>query len=168
MKRSQDALREESHALRCELAGEVLGSSGRVRLQVMGWSMLPTIFPGDTVLIERATSERVSKGDIVLFRRARGLVVHRVSGTSDSAGDLQIITQGDGMARPDPPISSSQLLGKVSFIVRDGRCVEPTKRLGLAGRAVASLARCSSSAARVIVRVHKVGRESQESSLCQG
>ena len=83
----------ELHALKCELAGEVLRSSGRLRLRVTGWSMLPAIFPGDTLVIERANGESLGKGDIVLFHRDRRLFVHRVSGTSGSDQDLQIVTQ---------------------------------------------------------------------------
>jgi signal peptidase I len=113
----------ELHALKCELAGEVLRASGRLRLRVTGWSMLPAIFPGDTLLIERANSESVGKGDIILFQRDRRMFVHRVSGKFGCDRDLQIVTQGDGMPNPDPPVSSSQLLGKVSFVVRDGRCL---------------------------------------------
>jgi signal peptidase I len=163
----EDVLRPELHALKCELASEVLRSSGRLRLRVTGWSMVPTIFPGDTIVIEHAGSERVNKGDIVLFHRDRRLFVHRVSGKTGSAGDLRIITQGDGMRRPDPPVAGSQLLGKVSLVVREGRCLEPAKTMGLSGRAVAALVRRSSSAARVIVGVHQMGRELQEPNSCQ-
>lgn len=157
----------ELHALKCELAGDVLRSSGQLRLRVTGWSMVPTILPGDTLLIEPAGSERVGKGDIVLYRRGRRLFVHRVSEKSVSAGDLRIITQGDGMRRPDPPISAAQLLGKVTFVVRDGRCLVPAKSPGLVMRSVAALARRSSFVARVIVGVHNLGRTSQEPNLCQ-
>jgi signal peptidase I len=129
--------------------------------------MLPAIFPGDTLVIEPANSESVGKGDIVLFHRDRRLFVHRVSGKSGNARDYQIITQGDGMPNPDPPVSSSQLLGKVSFVVRDGRCLEPARIPGFSMRAVAALVRRSSSAARVVVGVHKIGQGPQE-PLCQG
>jgi signal peptidase I len=157
----------ELHALKCELAGEVLRSSGRLRLRVTGWSMLPAIFPGDTLVIERANSESVGKGDIVLFHRDRRMFVHRVSGKSGSDGDLQIVTQGDGMPKPDPPVSSCQLLGKVSFVVRDGRRLRLAKSPGLRMRAVSAMVRRSSSVARVVVGVHKMGQGPQE-PLCQG
>ncbi len=68
----------ETHAVKCELAGDVLRSSGTLRLQVSGWSMLPAIRPGDVLVIHRAGSEDVSKGDIVLFSRDRRLFAHRV------------------------------------------------------------------------------------------
>ncbi|HLW84597.1 MAG TPA: S24/S26 family peptidase [Candidatus Sulfotelmatobacter sp.] len=157
----------ELHALKCELAGEVLRSSGGLRLRVTGWSMLPTIFPGDTLLIERTASESVGKGDVVLFHRDRRLFVHRVSRKRGNARDPQIITQGDGMLRPDPPLSGSQLLGKVCFVERDGWCLEPPKNLGLRGRAIAVLVRRSTSAARVIVGLHKMARKPREPHPCQ-
>jgi signal peptidase I len=156
----------EVHALKCELAVEVLSSSGRLRFPVMGWSMLPAIFPGDTLVIEPARSESVGQGDIVLFRRDGRLFAHRVSGKSGSASDFQIVTQGDGMASPDPPVSSSQLLGKVSFVERDRRCLEPTRIPGLSMRAVSALVRRSSWDARAVVGVHKMGGGSQE-ALCK-
>lgn len=115
--------------------------------------MLPTIFPGDTLLIERASGDCVGRGDIVLFGRDRRLFVHRVLGKSASGGDLEIVTQGDGLREPDPPISSSHLLGKVAFLVRDGRRLEPAKSLGVSSRAVVALVRRSSSAARAIVGI---------------
>ena len=149
----------ELHALKCELAGEVLRSSGKLRMQVAGWSMAPAIWPGDTLLIEPTDAERVEKGDIVLFQRDRRLFVHRVAGQTE---DLQIVTQGDGMLRPDPPITGSQLLGKVSFIVRDGRLLEPAKSLGFGGRAVAAVVRRSSSAVRVFAEVRAMTRFSHE------
>ena len=167
MMQSEDAFRAELHALKCELAGDVLRSAGRLRLRVTGWSMLPTIFPGDIVVIERASGEHVVKGDIVLFDRDRRLFVHRVSGRCGNTGDLQIVTQGDGMARPDPPISGSQVLGKVSFVVRNGRLMQPANSLGFSSRAVAALARRSSSAARAIVGIYKMGEELQEPEPCQ-
>ena len=156
----------EVHALKCELAGEVLSSSGRLRLRVTGWSMLPAIFPGDTLVIEPARSESVGKGDIVLFRRDGRLFAHRVSGKSGSASDFQIVTQGDGMRNPDPPVSSSQLLGKVSFVVREGRCLELAQTPRLSMRAVAAVVRRSSWAARVVVGVHKMGQGPEE-ALCK-
>src|SRR5450631_1317539 len=99
---------DETHALKCELAGEVLRSSGKLRLRVTGWSMLPTVWPGDTLLIERVGREEVSEGDIVLFGRDRRLFAHRVVAKVDISENLQLTTQGDGMPRPDAPLVDSE------------------------------------------------------------
>jgi len=140
---------DQGHAAKCELASEVLRTSGRLRLQVNGWSMLPTIWPGDTLQLERARREELSAGDIVLFHRDRRLFAHRIVAT---AADM-VTTRGDAMPQSDPTLAEDQVLGRVAYIVRDGRCIEPTKTLSLSQWAVAGIARSSGFGARVIVEL---------------
>lgn len=135
------------HALKCELAGEVLRSSGYLRLQVSGWSMLPAVWPGDTLELERTARSELSAGDIVLFTRHRRLFAHRVTASSGNA----IRTRGDAMSRPEPVVTEDQLLGRVSSIVRDGRRIPPRRNLTLSQRALAGVVRSSDFGARVIV-----------------
>lgn len=139
--------------VKCQLAAETLRQSGKLRLQVMGWSMLPTIWPGDILIIERAQHSAVSQGDIVLFGREQRFFVHRIvkKATQDPSG---LLTQGDAMESPDPPVEEHDLLGKVSLIVRNGRCIQPNRKLNIFDRAVANLVRLSENGARVIVSVH--------------
>jgi len=151
-----------AHTMKCELAGEVLRSAGTLRLRVTGWSMLPTIVPGDTLIVDRVSDDRanhdhagsgISPGDIVLFARDQRLFAHRV--VSVAGGETNyVITQGDGMPHPDSPVAASELLGRVSFIVRSGRYIEPGSKLGVSRRAVAELVRRFDSAARILVGVH--------------
>jgi signal peptidase I len=143
----------ESHAVKCELAAEVLRSSGALRLQVTGSSMLPTVWPGDTLLIECVENCAVSVGDIVLFGRDRRLFVHRVTGKIDTPGELKILTCGDAMPQPDPPVPEGDLLGKVSFISRNGKLIVPRKTPRWTERVIAALARSSDFAARVVVGI---------------
>jgi hypothetical protein len=113
--------------------------------------MLPAILPGDTLVVESASRDSVNRGDIVLFGRDRRLFAHRVVARPHSS---QILTRGDSMARPDPPVSADEILGKVSYIIRDGKCIEPRRRQKFSERAMAALARRSQVAARVVVGVH--------------
>jgi signal peptidase I len=145
---------DEAHALKCALAGEVLRSSGTLRLQVMGWSMLPTVWPGDTLVIESASSNSVCEGDIVLFGRDRRLFAHRVVTKPSQPGDSRVVTRGDAMPAADSPLAEDELLGKVSVIVRNGRCIAPSRSLRFSERAVAALIRRSEIAARVVVGAH--------------
>ena len=144
---------DDAHALKCELAAESLRSSGTLRLQVTGWSMLPAVWPGDTLVVESVSSNAVAEGDIVLFSRDRRLFAHRVVAQDSAPGD-RILTQGDAMPVPDSPVSDKELLGKVSFIVRNGKRIEPSRSLRISERAVAALVRSSEIAARVVVGVH--------------
>jgi len=156
------------NALKCQLAGEVLRSSGKLRLCVTGWSMLPSVWPGDTLLVERASADQVCEGDIVLFGRDRRLFAHRVVAGARAVDNPQIITRGDGMPRPDPPVADSELLGRVSHILRDGRCIDPRTSLRLPERLMAAMVRRSDSATRLLVRVHGLRQTSPERvSPCQ-
>ena len=145
---------DDVHALKCELAGKVLRSSGTLRLRVMGWSMLPVVRPGDTLVVESADTSAVAKGDIVLFGRDRRLFAHRVVSKRMKSGDSRVVTRGDAMPAPDPPLAHHELLGRVSFIVRNGRCIQPRRNLRFSERAVAAFVRSSEIAARVVVGVH--------------
>jgi len=156
----RNAAPDAAHSVKCDLAGEVLRSSGRLRLRVTGWSMLPTVMPGDTLIVERVSGE-VSRGEIVLFSRNQRLFAHRVVSTPVDGPGL-IITQGDGMPHPDPPVAASELLGKVSRIVRNERCLEPSPKLGVPSRAVAEIVRRSHSAAQIVVGVHGMGAQVAE------
>jgi len=160
----EDAARGNISALKCDLAGEVLRSTGRLRLGVTGWSMLPTIWPGDTLIIERVDCEDVCMGDVVLFGRVHRLLVHRVIAKPASVG--VIVTQGDGMPRPDQAMKGSELLGRVSFILRGGRRFEPRRSLHFYERIMAALVRRFYWAARILVELH-VMRQQEHIVPCQ-
>lgn len=144
----------DAHALQCELASEILGSSGSLRLGVTGWSMLPTVWPGDTLLIEQASAETVQPGDIVLFARNRRFFVHRVIAKNHAAEKIQ--TRGDSMPNMDAPVSSRELLGRVVSIVRNGKKIEPSRERSTTSRSVAALLGHSQAAARVTVAMHEL------------
>jgi signal peptidase I len=154
------------NALKCELADEILRSSGSLRLRVTGWSMLPTVMPGDTLLIERIDSDAVAEGDIVLYGRDRRFFVHRVV-TKCQSQKAEFVTRGDAMPAPDPPVPESDLLGRVSFILRNGKCIEPRRTLRLPERAVAAVVQRSTFAARVVVGVHGMRQNSQSAFSIQ-
>ena len=150
--RGQSQLHDSTHSAKCELAAEVLRSWGKLRLRVNGWSMLPSIRPGDTLLIEAVNYDEVASGEVVLFLRGQRLFVHRAVGRNHA--DLRIITRGDAMRREDRPLNQPELLGKVTLIWRGGKTVGPPKKLGTFARAVAAVVRRFEFVARLVVRVH--------------
>jgi signal peptidase I len=153
----------DAHALLCDLAAEALRSSGKLRLRVNGRSMLPAVWPGDTLLVECAKEGAVHEGDIVLFGRDRRLFAHRVLAKTPAHGGSTIATRGDAMPQPDPPISSHELLGKVAFISRNGKLIKPKKQR-VPQRAMSALLRRSKLAARVAVGIHNFRRTSQRTT----
>jgi signal peptidase I len=150
-------------SLKCEMAAEVLRSCGSLCTRVTGRSMLPTIWPGDTLMIKRTAGNDLAEGDIVWFRRGDRFVVHRVVTVMkrESDGRPMAQTQGDAAPRPDSPISDGDVLGKVGYVVRNGRRITPSRNLRLSERALAKLIQHSHIAARVIVCVHQMLERSQ-------
>ena len=116
-----------STELACGLAGEIVRNFGEVRLRVFGTSMVPSVLPGDLVLIQRAALEEILPGEIAVFLREGRLFVHRVverkkiSVTGSGTEEPCMITRGDRQRDCDPPVSSSELLGRVVCIERDRR-----------------------------------------------
>jgi hypothetical protein len=141
------------------MASEVLRSAGQLRLRVNGWSMLPAVMPGDTLVLERASIDDVAEGEIVLFHRERRFFIHRAVRKADHKGEL--LTRGDAMIRPDPPVKRHELLGKILWIERNGRRVAPSPRLSWHKRAVAAIVQRSETAARIVVGVHSLRQSSQ-------
>jgi len=152
---------ENTHAVQCELAGEVLRSSGSLRLRVTGRSMLPAIWPGDTLEIEHANPDAISEGDIAMFSTEHRFVAHRVVTKDCTAGKSEIRTQGDAVSCPDSPVAAGELFGKVSSIVRNGKRIAPRRHLSFVERAAATVFRHSQIAARVFVGIHGLRQTSR-------
>lgn len=109
------------------LAEEVVRSFGEVRLRVLGTSMAPSVLPGDVVSVRRAKLEEMSVGEIVLFSRGGRFFVHRVVSVCAASAIRCLITRGDRLGYDDPPVNSSEFLGRVVSIERGNRSVGITE-----------------------------------------
>jgi signal peptidase I len=138
------------------LLTEVLGGFGHARLRVTGTSMLPTLWPGDVVALERTDPEALCVGDVILFQEQERLFLHRIVAIDHSA--LRCATRGDAMPQADPQIQCDQILAKaVSVENCEGRIVthlRPPWFAKLLGSAVAH----SDFAGRLALRFHEVRR----------
>jgi hypothetical protein len=126
---------EAREGYKLELAAEVLGSGGTIRLQALGTSMLPSIWPGDVLRIEHKAANVTALGDIVLVSRGGRFFVHRLLEKRDCGW----ITRGDSLPQNDPPVAEAQVLGRVSLIHRETGVIVPKPRLSVFGRTLASL-----------------------------
>lgn len=151
MKQPDRSRPDAGSALKCELAAEVLRSFGTLRFAATGWSMLPSVWPGATLVVERVGPDQVGIGDIVLVGREGRLCAHRVVSLKDDAGNPRWITQGDAMARPDRPVIESELLGRVGYLIRAGKLVAVPAKLSAMERLTAKIVQRSVPAARALV-----------------
>lgn len=146
-----DASADGLAALKCELAGEILRSFGKLRFTATGWSMLPAIFPGDTLVVERVGPDNVAVGDVVLVGREGRLCAHRLVSMIADAECPKWITRGDGMPGPDRPVLANELLGRVVYLIRAGKLITVPTKLGVVEKLVAKVVQRSEPAARALV-----------------
>jgi hypothetical protein len=144
-----------AHAACCSLVAEVLAVSGVVRLRVTGRSMLPSIWPGDTLLVRRRTADQLACGDIVLFRRSERLFAHRVVSGVGGAG-ARVVAKGDGLPGADSPVSPDEVLGTVCRILRRGTWLEPRSRLEPLERLVAVIFQRAPRVGGAVVRLQQL------------
>ena len=133
-----------------ELAAQAMRSFGELRLRVTGSSMLPAVRPHDVLLARHCRIEETGPGDIVLYMRQRRLFAHRVVARSVT----QLITQGDGMAEADVPVTAHEFLGKITQVMRRGNPIRHASKPGLRTRMAAVLFRRSAIAGRIFTRLH--------------
>lgn len=86
---------------------ESLKGGRRLRFIVKGNSMSPFIKDGESVEVERA--ERIRIGDVVLLRRKKEFLLHRVIFLSKNF----VITKGDKSPFIDPPFERKDIIGRV-------------------------------------------------------
>lgn len=139
------ALTPES--LQCELLAEAIRLHGRARLRVQGTSMLPSLWPGDVLRVERRGSAEVGVGCIVLYRREQRVFAHRVV-----KKDPGLVTRGDRLAHPDPPLRPEELLGEVTWVERGGNGFAPARRAGWAAALLRLVSRVSDLPAGLLLR----------------
>ena len=156
------AARDNANRLGCELAGEVVRTFGRVRVRVTGTSMIPAVWPGDVLVVERRAVERIERGEIAVAERDGRLLAHRVIGARADGGGARLTagatltTHGDSLLAADEPLLAEELLGTVVSIERGAGARRPRRKLGIGARILAAVARRSSMAARVFVRLHAI------------
>ena len=124
---------EEESVAKCELAAQVLRSFGTLRFVATGWSMLPSLWPGETLVVERigknkgkaTDQDRVRVGDIVLVGREGRFCAHRVVAVGGTSEDPRWMIQGDALPAPDNrPVEQNELLGRITYVIRRGKLIE--------------------------------------------
>jgi len=117
---------------RLNLAAEILRAGGVIRIRGLGASMLPSIWPGDVLVIESTAGSQIIPGEIVLVERDARFFVHRLVKRLNS----HCITRGDSVPQNDPPVDALELLGRVAEIHRKRRVIIPEPQVSLTVRAL--------------------------------
>ncbi len=99
-----------------QLIRDVLRLAGRVRLRVLGTSMLPSIWPGDVIEVVAVDPQGVRRGDVLLLERNARFVCHRLVRVSGDGTHCQFYTRGDFLESEDAPFEVDQLIGRVDSL----------------------------------------------------
>ena len=90
----------------------VLESGNSIEIPATGYSMFPTLHPGDRVIVKPLTKgELPEPGSVVVYTDGKRLVMHRLIEISQKEGELKFITRGDSQGMIDNPWTQNQLLG---------------------------------------------------------
>jgi hypothetical protein len=140
----------------CEIVADCLRAGRDVRLRVTGSSMLPSIWPHDTLLIRAASDLQPSIGEIILYSRGGCLIAHRVVRRLDAA-IAGFETRGDALPACDAPVVQAEILGLVTAIVRGNREV-PVRARKSAGLLAFALRHAPDRIRGVLLRLHALRR----------
>lgn len=102
-----------------ELMLDVLKESGTVTLPVQGRSMLPFLKEGRDKVFLSLPDGNCRKGDIVVYRRGRAYVMHRII----SVGENTVSIIGDNEINPDNGVSKESIAAVVKKAERRGRII---------------------------------------------
>ena len=84
---------------------------GYTFFEVATGSMADTINIGDVVIVK--INDRIKKNDIIVYKEENSFITHRIIEINEES----IITRGDANNSEDKPIQTSQILGKVIYII---------------------------------------------------
>ena len=111
-----------------------INERGSVRTAFRGRSMAPTLLDGMLIEADSIEPVRIRAGDVILYRRADQMVVHRVIGVSRGPGERIFVTKGDNQAYMESErVREESLMGIVRGAFRED---EPRKNLLVENRAI--------------------------------
>ena len=139
----------QPNGLFADVSTNLLRRGHRVRFRAPGWSMHPTIKDGETIMVEPVAPSAVKTGDIILYQFDSGVVVHRVVRVEKNNGTPLFILRGDALGSHDEPVAVEQVLGKVVFVERNGRSMNP---YGWKSRIFLRAHTCASRLKRLLLR----------------
>lgn len=112
---------ESQEQIKHNLAAEALRTAGKFRLAAFGYSMLPTLWPGEVLTIHGHSLEQVQPSEVVLFSREGRFFIHRVVRKVTMGLETRLITRGDALPSVDATVLPIEFLGKIVSVRRGDR-----------------------------------------------
>ena len=99
-----------------DLSEDLLTHGYGVRMNARGLSMFPLIWTGDRITI--SPKKNINPADIIVFTRESQMVCHTIVRVFEKNGIKYYQTRGNSSFGLDEPVTSEQILGKVTRIER--------------------------------------------------
>jgi hypothetical protein len=106
----------DEETAKCALFAQVISRYGKAKLKALGTSMVPAIWPGDTLVVERQEAPGLLAGDVAVYMRYGRLFAHRVIRVVQGP-EISLVTRGDAMTWDDPLVLADEIVGRVVAIV---------------------------------------------------
>jgi signal peptidase I len=109
-----------------DIVSDLLRRGHSVRFRAKGGSMRPTIREGEAITVAPVRPAGIRRGDVILYRSARGVIAHRVARVERHPdGGLVFLPRGDASRGRDDPVEKAAILGSVVAVERGGRARDP-------------------------------------------
>lgn len=117
-------------SLLAELLRQGLHQGQKPQLEVTSNSMAPLLRRGDTVILEAAAPEQLSRGDVITLASSTAVMTHRFWGLQTTASSLQLLTRGDRPLSFDQPWPPEALIGRMAERSRGTRNLSVSEGIG--------------------------------------
>jgi signal peptidase I len=117
---------ETSYIVDIELIKKLIESGRSIELRATGYSMFPTLMPGDNIILSPFTKgEEPKPGNIIVFAAGNILVIHRLVEIIENINyPTLFVTRGDSASKPDNPWRYDQRLGRAVLYKRKSRILK--------------------------------------------
>jgi ATP-binding cassette subfamily B protein len=102
------------------LVDALLEDDKQLIFEMKGYSMFPTLRPGDKGVVQKCSYRDLRRGDIAVFYQDNSLVAHRLV---HRRSDL-LLTKGDHNTFFDPPVTPERLVGKLVRFERNSKIMD--------------------------------------------
>jgi hypothetical protein len=110
------------------VSAQLLADGFGVRFRAGGASMQPAIHDGDALIVAPVSTREVRPGDVLLYRRDRRGIAHRVVRVRTTGGAvMDVLLRGDAEPACDAPVAAHDVLGRLVAVDRTARQRWPSR-----------------------------------------
>ena len=106
-----------------DVVESLLDDNHTLSFRMEGYSMYPTMKPGDLGHVEKCSANDLNIGDLIVFKQNDMLVAHRLIEIVHQNNQRVFVAKGDKNPHKDIPFTENELVGKITSIKRKNRTI---------------------------------------------